>query len=70
MKKLKIKLLVGRKEEEYEELKGRDTARPPEPAALEVLLGMFRINAMVCPACGNKAYPCDKFCSECGQRFV
>ena len=40
----------------------RDTARAPEP----VPLGM---DAMVCPACGKKALPWDRFCGECGQRF-
>lgn len=44
------------------ELKERDTARSPEPAPL----GM---DGMVCPSCGNKALPRDRFCGECGQRF-
>lgn len=44
------------------ELKERDTARSPEPAPL----GM---DGMVCPSCGNKALPWDRFCGECGQRF-
>ena len=44
------------------ELKERNTAKSPEPAPL----GM---DGMVCPSCGNKALPWDKFCGECGQRF-
>ena len=40
----------------------RDTAQVPEPAPL----GM---DGMVCPACGKKALPWDRFCGECGQRF-
>lgn len=48
--------------EDIRELKERDTARAPEPAPL----GM---DGMVCPACGKKALPWDRFCGECGQRF-
>lgn len=44
------------------ELKERDTAQAPEPAPL----GM---DGMVCPSCGKKALPWDRFCGECGQRF-
>lgn len=44
------------------ELKESDTAQAPEPAPL----GM---DGMVCPACGEKALPWDRFCRECGQRF-
>jgi len=40
-------------------LKERDTAKKP-------VLGP---DEMVCPACGNKAYPWNKFCDECGQRL-
>ena len=40
----------------------RDTAQAPEPAPL----GM---DGMVCPACGKKALPWDRFCGDCGQRF-
>lgn len=40
----------------------RDTARAPEPAPLGE-------GGMVCPACGKKALPWDRFCGECGQRF-
>lgn len=40
----------------------RDTAQAPEPAPL----GM---DGMVCPSCGKKALPWDRFCGECGQRF-
>nr|DAF85678.1 MAG TPA: Thaumarchaeal output domain 1 [Siphoviridae sp. ctYcY12] len=47
---------------EIMELKERDTAKVPEPAPL----GM---DGMVCPACGKKALPWDRFCGECGQRF-
>lgn len=47
---------------EIMELKERDTAQAPEPAPL----GM---DGMVCPACGKKALPWDRFCGECGQRF-
>lgn len=48
--------------DQIRELKNRDTARAPEPAPL----GM---DGMVCPSCGNKALPWDRFCGECGQRF-
>lgn len=44
------------------ELKERDTARAPEPAPLGE-------GGMVCPSCGKKALPRDRFCGECGQRF-
>ena len=47
---------------EIMELKERDTARDPEPAP-------FVMDGMVCPSCGNKALPWDRFCGECGQRF-
>ena len=47
---------------EIMELKERDTAQAPEPAPL----GM---DGMVCPSCGKKALPWDRFCGECGQRF-
>lgn len=40
----------------------RDTAQAPDPAPL----GM---DGMVCPACGKKALPWDRFCGDCGQRF-
>lgn len=40
----------------------RDTAQAPEPAPL----GM---DGMVCPSCGKKALPWDRFCGEYGQRF-
>ena len=39
---------------EVQELKERDTAKKP-------VLGP---DEMVCPTCGNKAYPWDKFCGE------
>ena len=47
---------------EIMELKERDTAKAPERAPL----GM---DGMVCPSCGKKALPWDRFCGECGQRF-
>jgi hypothetical protein len=53
---------TGLTPEQIMELKERDTARAPEPAPL----GM---DGMVCPACGKKALPWDRFCGECGQRF-
>lgn len=53
---------TGLTPEQIRELKERDTARAPEPAPL----GM---DGMVCPACGKKALPWDRFCGECGQRF-
>ena len=53
---------TGLTPEQVMELKERDTARAPEPAPL----GM---DGMVCPACGKKALPWDRFCGECGQRF-
>ena len=55
-------LLTNEDASRYRELKERDTARAPEPAPL----GM---DGMVCPACGKKALPWDRFCRECGQRF-
>lgn len=48
--------------QEIMELKERDTARAPEPAPLGE-------GGMVCPSCGKKALPWDRFCGECGQRF-
>ena len=48
--------------EQIMELKERDTAKAPEPAP-------FGMDGMVCPACGKKALPWDRFCGECGQRF-
>ena len=53
---------TGLTPEQIRELVERDTARVPEPAPL----GM---DGMVCPSCGNKALPWDRFCGECGQRF-
>ena len=53
---------TGLTPEQIRELKERDTARAPEPAPL----GM---DGMVCPSCGKKALPWDRFCGECGQRF-
>ena len=53
---------LGLTPEQIMELKERNTAKSPEPAPL----GM---DGMVCPSCGNKALPWDKFCEECGQRF-
>ena len=53
---------TGLTPEQIMELKERDTAKVPEPAPL----GM---DGMVCPACGKKALPWDRFCGDCGQRF-
>ena len=53
---------TGLTPEQIRELKERDTAKAPEPAPL----GM---DGMVCPSCGKKALPWDRFCGECGQRF-
>ena len=53
---------TGLTPEQIRELVERDTAKAPEPAPL----GM---DGMVCPSCGNKALPWDRFCGECGQRF-
>ena len=53
---------TGLTPEQIRELKERNTAKAPEPAPL----GM---DGMVCPACGKKALPWDRFCGECGQRF-
>lgn len=53
---------TGLNPEQIMKLKERDTAKAPEPAPL----GM---DGMVCPSCGNKALPWDRFCGECGQRF-
>lgn len=55
-------LLTNEDASRYRELKDRDTAKEPEPAPL----GM---DGMVCPSCGKKALPWDRFCGECGQRF-
>lgn len=44
---------------EITELKERDTAKKP----------MQTEEGMVCPMCGNKAYPWNKFCDACGQRW-
>ena len=44
------------------EMKERDTANAPVPAPL----GM---DEMVCPTCGCKTVPWEKYCSECGQKF-
>lgn len=40
-------------------LKERDTAKAPDPTPL----------GMVCHTCGEKAFPWDRFCGECGQRL-
>lgn len=53
---------TGLTPEQIRELVERDTAQAPETAPL----GM---DGMVCPACGKKALPWDRFCGECGQRF-
>ena len=53
---------TGLTPEEIRELKERDEAKAPEPAPP----GM---DGMMCPACGKKALPWDRFCGECGQRF-
>lgn len=53
---------TGLTPEQIMELKERDAAKVPEPAPL----GM---GGMVCPACGKKALPWDRFCGDCGQRF-
>ena len=47
---------------EIVELKERDTAKAPVPSPVGT-------DGMVCPSCGNKALPWDRFCGECGQRF-
>lgn len=53
---------TGLTPEQIRELAERDTARAPEPAPLGE-------GGMVCPSCGKKALPWDRFCGECGQRF-
>lgn len=53
---------TGLTPEQIMELKERDTAKEPEPAPM----GM---DGMVCPSCGEKALPWDRFCGECGQRL-
>ena len=47
---------------EIMKLKERDTAKAPVPSPVGT-------DGMVCPSCGNKALPWDRFCGECGQRF-
>ena len=44
------------------EIKERNTANAPVSAPL----GM---DGMVCPTCGCKTVPWEKYCSECGQKF-
>lgn len=53
---------TGLTPKQIRELKERDTAQAPEPAPL----GM---DGMVCPSCGNKALPWDRFCGKCGQKY-
>lgn len=50
---------TGLTPEQTRGLKERDTAKAPEPTPL----------GMVCPTCGEKAFPWDRFCGECGQRL-
>ena len=53
---------AARTPSDLKEILERDKERSPEPAPLG-------IDGMVCPACGKKALPWDRFCGECGQRF-
>lgn len=53
---------TGLTPEQIRELKERDTAKAPVPSPVGT-------DGMVCPSCGNKALPWDRFCGECGQRF-
>lgn len=53
---------TGLTPEQIMELKERDTAKAPVPSPVGT-------DGMVCPSCGNKALPWDRFCGECGQRF-
>lgn len=58
---------TGLTPEEIQELKERDTAKPP--IDIEDDYGFF-----VCPSCGNSIYASDdfkshKFCLNCGQRI-
>lgn len=53
---------AGLTPEQIMELKERDTAKAPVPSPVGT-------DGMVCPSCGNKALPWDRFCGECGQRF-
>lgn len=53
---------TGLAPEQIRELKERDTAKAPVPSPVGT-------DGMVCPSCGNKALPWDRFCGECGQRF-
>lgn len=53
---------TGLTPDQIRELAERDTAQAPEPAPL----GM---DGMVCPSCGKKALPWDRFCGECGRDF-
>lgn len=58
---------TGLTPEEIQELKERDTAKPPIDS--EENYGFF-----VCPSCGNSIYASDdfkshKFCLNCGQRI-
>ena len=50
---------TGLTPEQIRGLKERDTAKAPDPTPL----------GMVCPTCGEKAFPWDRFCGECGQRL-
>ena len=53
---------TGLTPEQIMKLKERDTAKAPVPSPVGT-------DGMVCPSCGNKALPWDRFCGECGQRF-
>ena len=53
---------TGLTPEKIMKLKERDTAKAPVPSPVGT-------DGMVCPSCGNKALPWDRFCGECGQRF-
>ena len=59
---------TGLNPDRIEELKERDTAKPP--IDIEDNYGFF-----VCPSCGNSIYASDdfeshKFCLNCGQRIL
>lgn len=62
LKELKPYEDTGLTPEQIMELKERDTAKAPVPSPVGA-------DGMVCPSCGKKALPWDRFCPECGQRF-
>jgi len=55
----KAELLTNEEAAKWQGLKERDTANKPVQTE----------DGMVCPICGSKAVPWNRFCDECGQRW-